>query len=86
MGDGKKMMKFLNVLLGILAVLGLFLLGVADLGVIDKVLVCVILLVVLIRGILETENWWIKHWAEVLLLASIAGSIYFILKGNGYLI
>lgn len=29
------------------------------------------------------KNWWKKHWDEVIFLSSIAGAIYFILRGSG---
>lgn len=32
-----------------------------------------------------TKTWWRKHWDEVAFVISIIASIYYILRGTGYI-
>lgn len=33
-----------------------------------------------------SKKWWKNHWDEALLISCIIGSIYFMLKANGYFV
>ena len=33
---------------------------------------------------LTFKGWWKEHWDEVIFIASIIASMYFILRGTGY--